>query len=88
MGASASSTASPAPAPVPIVAEVIEPQVIAEPPPVPEPQKIELPELVKMEIPEIEAPKVLDKIDLSAIDSSTRPKKAAKKSKSKPGKGS
>src|SRR5688572_12893396 len=73
----------PGPAPLPIVAEVIEPPVIAEPPPVPEPQKIEQPELVKMEIPEIEAPKVLDKIDLSAIDSSTRPKKAAKKSKNK-----
>ena len=29
--------------------------------------------------PEIEAPKVINKIDLSAIDSSTRPKKAAKK---------
>ena len=74
----------PAPAPIPIVAEVIEPPVITEPAPVPEPQKVEPPELVKMEIPEIEAPKVLDKIDLSAIDSSTRPKKAPKKSKSKP----
>ena len=40
-------------------------------------------EMVKLEAPEIEAPKVLDKIDLSAIDSSTRPKKATKKSKAK-----
>jgi translation initiation factor IF-2 len=34
---------------------------------------------VKIDAPEIEAPKVLDKIDLAAIDSSTRPKKTAKK---------
>jgi translation initiation factor IF-2 len=34
------------------------------------------PEITKVEAPEIEGPKVLDKIDLSAIDSSTRPKKA------------
>ncbi|NII24269.1 translation initiation factor IF-2 [Pseudoflavitalea sp. X16] len=37
------------------------------------------PEVVKVEAPEIEGPKVLDKIDLSAIDSSTRPKKSVKK---------
>lgn len=35
--------------------------------------------IVNTEIPEIAAPKILDKIDLSAIDSSTRPKKTAKK---------
>src|SRR5215212_7110696 len=46
----------------------------------PEPVKEE-PEIVKVDAPEIEAPKVLDKIDLSAIDSSTRPKKTTKKSK-------
>jgi translation initiation factor IF-2 len=34
---------------------------------------------IKLEAPEIEAPKIIDKIDLDAIDSSTRPKKAAKK---------
>jgi translation initiation factor IF-2 len=34
-----------------------------------------------MEVPEIEAPKVINKIDLSTIDSSTRPKKGVKKSK-------
>jgi translation initiation factor IF-2 len=33
------------------------------------------PELTKIEAPEVEQPKVIDKIDLSAIDSSTRPKK-------------
>ncbi|HMK02849.1 MAG TPA: hypothetical protein VK489_01605, partial [Ferruginibacter sp.] len=35
--------------------------------------------LTKIEAPELESPKVLDKIDLDAIDSSTRPKKSAKK---------
>ena len=38
-------------------------------------------EVIKPEVAEIEGPKVLDKIDLSAIDSSTRPKKGAKKKK-------
>jgi translation initiation factor IF-2 len=32
-------------------------------------------ELVKIDAPELEGPKILDKIDLSTIDSSTRPKK-------------
>ena len=36
-------------------------------------------EIVKIEAPEISTPKVIDKIDLSAIDSSTRPKKTIKK---------
>src|SRR5436190_4927960 len=36
-------------------------------------------EIIKQVIPEIERPKVIDKIDLSTIDSSTRPKKTAKK---------
>ncbi len=35
--------------------------------------------LVKIEAPEVTGPKILDKIDLDAIDSSTRPKKSAKK---------
>src|SRR5204862_7096682 len=47
------------------------------------PAKQEVPaqvkEIVKAEAPEIEGPKVLDKIDLSSIDSSTRPKKGVKK---------
>ncbi|MBI5370809.1 MAG: translation initiation factor IF-2 [Sphingobacteriales bacterium] len=38
-------------------------------------------EVVKPEVPEIEGPKVLKKIDLSAIDSSTRPKKITKAKK-------
>jgi translation initiation factor IF-2 len=35
--------------------------------------------VTKVDAPELEGPKILDKIDLSTIDSSTRPKKAAKK---------
>jgi len=42
--------------------------------------------LVKVEAPEIEGPKVLDKIDLSSIDSSTRPKKVIKKKPGQPAK--
>ncbi|MGQ0737556.1 MAG: translation initiation factor IF-2 [Bacteroidota bacterium] len=38
-------------------------------------------EVVKAEVPGIEGPKVVKKIDLSAIDSSTRPKKGAKAKK-------
>lgn len=41
-----------------------------------EPKKEE--EVVKLDAPELEGPKVVKKIDLSAIDSSTRPKKTAK----------
>ena len=43
-------------------------------PPVVE-QPVAEPEMVKAEVPEIEGPKVINKIDLSTIDSSTRPKK-------------
>jgi translation initiation factor IF-2 len=43
-----------------------------------------VPATIKLEAPEIEAPKVLDKIDLDAIDSSTRPKKAVKKKEEEP----
>ncbi|CAN5897806.1 translation initiation factor IF-2 [soil metagenome] len=39
----------------------------------------EEPTVSKISAPELEAPKVVDKIDLDAIDSSTRPKKSAKK---------
>ncbi len=39
----------------------------------------EEPEVVKIEAPELEGPKVVTKIDLSAIDSSTRPRKSVKK---------
>ncbi len=37
------------------------------------------PEKIKIEAPEMEQPKVINKIDLSTIDSSTRPKKTAAK---------
>ena len=37
------------------------------------------PEITKIDAPEIEQPKIIDKIDLSTIDSSTRPKKGTKK---------
>ncbi len=40
-------------------------------------------ELTKIQAPELETPKVLDKIDLDKIDSSTRPKKSTKKSTEK-----
>ncbi|MEO6232281.1 MAG: translation initiation factor IF-2 [Ferruginibacter sp.] len=41
-------------------------------------------EITKIEAPELAAPKVLNKIDLDAIDSSTRPKKSTKKPEEKP----
>jgi len=53
-----------------------------QPAPVVEAPKVEKPAEpvhIKIEAPEVEAPVVLDKIDLSAIDSSTRPKKSTKK---------
>lgn len=59
------------------------PKVVAEPAPVIVVETpvapVAEPAVVKAEAPEIEAPKVINKIDLSTIDSSTRPKKAAKK---------
>jgi translation initiation factor IF-2 len=47
--------------------------------PVQEPLHVNQPVSLKIEAPEIEGPKVISKIDLSAIDSSTRPKKGFKK---------
>jgi translation initiation factor IF-2 len=41
-------------------------------------------EITKIEAPELEGPKVVSRIDLDAIDSSTRPKKATKKPDDKP----
>jgi translation initiation factor IF-2 len=55
-----------------------EPIVVEEKPAAKQPEPKEE-ELVKIEAPEISTPKVIAKIDLSAIDSSTRPKKAIKK---------
>jgi translation initiation factor IF-2 len=51
---------------------------VPPPPPVVE-QPTPEPEMVKTEVPELEGPKVINKIDLSTIDSSTRPKKESKK---------
>jgi len=73
-------------APAPVVAEVIpEPAPVVEEKPAPAPE-VEVakpvatePDVVKIEAPELEGPKILNKIDISAIDSSTRPKKGAKK---------
>jgi len=53
------------------------------PPPVVVEEPVAQPELVKQEIPELEGPKVINKIDLSTIDSSTRPKKESKKKEEK-----
>jgi translation initiation factor IF-2 len=50
-----------------------------EPAPAPATAPVVEAQTVKLEAPEVEGPKVLDKIDLSLIDSSTRPKKSAKK---------
>jgi translation initiation factor IF-2 len=59
------------------VAETVE-TVVAPPVVVQEVVKEVPQEVVKIDAPELEGPKVLDKIDLDAIDSSTRPKKTAK----------
>ena len=72
-----------APAPQPAPQPEPAPPPVQEPQPEPAPVQAEQPEVVKMDAPEIEGPKILDKIDLSAIDSSTRPKKATKKTKEK-----
>ncbi|MBS1597202.1 MAG: translation initiation factor IF-2 [Bacteroidetes bacterium] len=55
-----------------VVEEPVKPVVVVE-------EKKKEPEVIKIDAPDIEGPKVLDKIDLSAIDSSTRPKKIIKK---------
>lgn len=62
--------------PEPVLAPVAE--VVQVPKEEPKPEE-KAPEISKVEAPGIEGPKVLDKIDLSAIDSSTRPKKGVKK---------
>ncbi len=64
------------PAPVAeVTPTVTEPQPKAEP----EAKEETAPEVTKVTAPEIAVPKVLDKIDLASIDSSTRPKKPIKK---------
>ena len=63
--------------PAPVVVEVAPPVVAApeKPAAAKEPEN----NITKIEAPELESPKVLSKIDLDSIDSSTRPKKSAKK---------
>lgn len=60
-----------------------EPAVQEQAPPPPPPVKEEE-EVVKVDAPEIATPKIIDKIDLSAIDSSTRPKKTIRKKSDEP----
>ncbi len=71
---------------VPVAATAVEvapePEVVVEAPPVEVPQPdVVVPEVVKIEAPVVDGPKILDKIDLDAIDSSTRPKKSKKTEK-------
>jgi translation initiation factor IF-2 len=81
---------APQPEPAPVAIEVpvseTEPVPVEEIPapvePVVEDVKAEAPaevEIIKIEAPEIEGPKIIDKIDLDKIDTSTRPKKVIKK---------
>lgn len=65
------------PVPAPVV-EAPKPQPVAEKAPAP----VEA-EVTKIDAPELEGTKVINKIDLSSIDSSTRPKKTAKKKEEK-----
>ena len=78
----------PAPAPAKEEAKPAEPAPapVVEIAPAPAPQAVVVEEKpaadnghIKIEAPELEGTKVINKIDLSAIDSSTRPKKSAKK---------
>src|SRR6187399_337648 len=68
-----------------IVLKKEKPKEETPPPPVvvEQPVVVAEPEHVKAEIPELEGPKVINKIDLSTIDSSTRPKKEVKKKEEK-----
>ena len=63
--------------PAPVAEAPVE---VPAPPPAPEPAPAAPePEVTKIEAPQVELPKVVTKIDLDAIDSSTRPKKTTKK---------
>ncbi len=61
------------------VVEVVEPVPVVEVIVPEEPKVVAEPEITKIEAPEVEGPKVINKIDLDKIDSSTRPKKVEKK---------
>ena len=77
--------AEPAPAPVeeaaPVAPAPVEEVAPVAPAPVEEAVK---PDVVKVEAPEIEGPKIVTKIDLDKIESSTRPKKVVKKKEEEP----
>lgn len=65
------------------VVEAEEPKPVEVAPP-PAPVQVVTPppaEVIKIEAPELGGPKILDKIDLDALDSSTRPKKGLPKKK-------
>jgi len=78
----------PAPAPEPVAVEVpeivaVEEPVVIAPAPTEEviaPAETEV-EITKIEAPELHGPKILDKIDLDAINASTRPKRGEAKKK-------
>ena len=74
---------APEPEPIPVpAAEVPAPAPVVEPTPEPAaPEPTPAPEtpVARIDAPEITGPKVVTKIDLDAIDSSTRPKKGAPK---------
>jgi len=77
----------PAPAPEEPVVSVPEPTPTPAPEPAPAPEPVAEPvveetatqSVLKVDAPIVEGPKIIDKIDLSAIDSSTRPRKSAEK---------
>lgn len=77
--------AEPEPEPIPVVeaapAPPAAPEPIVEAAPV---TPVKEPEVVKIEAPEVEGPKVIAKIDLDKIDSTTKPKKTTKKQKEAP----
>jgi len=76
---------------VPVVVEEVKPVVVEEAPApvvaeVPKAEEKEVvkepePEITKIEAPEVEGPKIIAKIDLDKIDSSTKPKKIEKRKK-------
>lgn len=74
------------PKPAEPVVEAPKPEPVVEKPAAPAPPPppvVAEAEVVKIDAPELEGTKVVTKIDLSAIDSSTRPKKTAKKKEEK-----
>jgi translation initiation factor IF-2 len=81
----------------PVVEEVPQPEPVEEKAPEPQPEPVSVPEpevkpeepkaepeVTRVDAPGIEGPKIINKIDLSTIDSSTRPKKSIKKAKDTP----